>query len=74
MAWALSMVHSRSFVERSAHIWCPGIDLCNHTLTPNADIRWGPNSLALGACRKGCLGDQGEPPQHAPVPATLHRR
>lgn len=39
VAWALSLVHSRSFVERNAHIWCPGIDLCNHTLQPNADIR-----------------------------------
>jgi hypothetical protein len=33
------MVHSRSFVMQGSHVWVPGIDLCNHTLAPNADIR-----------------------------------
>ena len=39
VAWALSLVHSRSFIERGRHVWVPGIDLCNHTLQPNATIR-----------------------------------
>lgn len=39
MAWALSLVHSRSFVMQSAHWWIPGIDMCNHSLACNADIR-----------------------------------
>ena len=71
VAWALSLVHSRSFVERSAHIWCPGIDLCNHTLAPNADIRWRGRPLSCRAGRKGCLswhvGPRAAPPVLAPV-------
>jgi hypothetical protein len=39
VAWALSQVHSRSFVQQGHHVWVPGIDLCNHTLSANADIR-----------------------------------
>ncbi len=39
VAWAMSLVHSRSFVMEGAHVWIPGIDMCNHTLQPNADIR-----------------------------------
>ncbi|KAL4421162.1 hypothetical protein ABPG77_000797 [Micractinium sp. CCAP 211/92] len=62
VAWALSMVHSRSFVERSAHIWCPGIDLCNHTLTPNADIRC---IHSPGSCQGGAAVDEVCPPEAA---------
>lgn len=39
MAWALSLVHSRSFVQAGRHVWVPGIDMANHTLEPNATIR-----------------------------------
>lgn len=39
IAWALSLVHSRSFVDRGIHILVPGIDMCNHTITPSACVR-----------------------------------
>ena len=38
--WALSMVHSRSFVAMNrTHLWVPGICLCNHRDTPNAHVQ-----------------------------------
>ena len=39
VAWALSLVHSRSFVQAGRHVWVPGIDMANHTLEPSATIR-----------------------------------
>lgn len=30
----------RSFAQPGRHVWVPGIDMANHTLAPNADIRW----------------------------------
>jgi hypothetical protein len=38
VAWALSLVHSRSFLS-NGHVWVPGIDLCNHSWRPNATVR-----------------------------------
>lgn len=42
--WALSLVHSRSFTYTTGtgtrHIWVPGVDLCNHSLSnPNARVQ-----------------------------------
>lgn len=53
VAWALSLVHSRSFAMQGSHVWVPGIDLCNHTLQPNAGIRCGALQCCalLAACR-----------------------
>jgi len=40
VAWTLSLVHSRSFAQAGRHVWVPGIDMANHTLAPNATIRF----------------------------------
>lgn len=40
IAWAASLVHSRSFIANgNVHVWVPGIDLCNHSWNPNAQVR-----------------------------------
>ena len=36
---ALSLIHSRTFISSGIHVWVPGVDLCNHSLTPNATVR-----------------------------------
>lgn len=40
ITWALSLIHSRSFIYEKKHVWVPGIDLCNHSWTPNANVRY----------------------------------
>ena len=61
VAWALSLVHSRSFVQSGRHVWVPGIDMCNHTLAPNADIR------RAGSRQQGGQAVLGGSPQLAQV-------
>jgi hypothetical protein len=40
VAYALSLVHSRSFFSSGNHVWVPGVDLCNHSGdTANAIVR-----------------------------------
>ncbi len=44
LQWALSVLHSRCFTMGSPalHLTAPGIDMANHTFTPNATVRWDP--------------------------------
>ena len=41
--WAVSVLHSRCFIEgpNSTHMTVPGVDMANHSFTPNASVRWG---------------------------------
>lgn len=40
VAWALSIIHSRSFLFNGIHVFVPGIDFCNHTASsPTATVR-----------------------------------
>ena len=41
LQWALSVLHSRCFTVGSpaGHLTAPGIDMANHTFTPNATVR-----------------------------------
>ena len=41
LQWALSVLHSRCFTMGSPalHLTAPGIDMANHTFTPNATVR-----------------------------------
>lgn len=59
IAWALSLVHSRSFISSGAHVWVPGVDLCNHTLDPNARVRL---RHSPGACQGAAATEEVAPP------------
>ena len=39
--WAVAVLHSRCFVEglNRIHMVAPGIDMTNHSFTPNAAVR-----------------------------------
>lgn len=39
--WAVSVLHSRCFIEgpNSTHMTVPGVDMANHSFTPNASVR-----------------------------------
>ena len=39
--WAVSVLHSRCFIEgpNSRHMTVPGIDMANHSFSPNASVR-----------------------------------
>lgn len=39
--WAVSLLHSRCFIEgpNSRHMTVPGIDMANHSFSPNASVR-----------------------------------
>lgn len=41
LRWALSVLHSRCFTVGlpAVHLTAPGIDMVNHTATPNASVR-----------------------------------
>ncbi len=45
LQWALSVLHSRCFTvgftagSPAVHLTAPGIDMVNHTFTPNASVR-----------------------------------
>ena len=50
--WALSVLHSRCFLEGPAatHMVAPGIDMANHSASPNASVRCALQSAAdMGA-------------------------
>ncbi|KAL4856151.1 Glutamate decarboxylase 1 [Chlorella vulgaris] len=64
VAWALSLVHSRSFVMKGCHVWLPGIDMCNHTLANNAGIRC---VRSPGSCQGASAVEEVCPPQAAAV-------
>jgi hypothetical protein len=51
LAWALSMVHSRSFLQGATHFLVPGVDFCNHSFLPSATVRilHSPNSCQVGS-------------------------
>lgn len=40
--WAVSVLHSRCFIEGPAavHMSVPGVDMANHSFTPNATVRY----------------------------------
>jgi hypothetical protein len=60
LAWALSVVHSRSFIDRGVHILVPGIDLCNHSVTrPTATVR---TVYSPGACQGSAATEEIAPP------------
>lgn len=60
IAWALSLVHSRSFFERGTRVWVPGIDMCNHSLTPNAQVR---TVHSPATCQGASASEEVAPPQ-----------
>lgn len=60
IAWALSLVHSRSFISSGMHVWVPGVDLCNHTLHPNATVRC---THSPDACQGATATEEIAPPQ-----------
>lgn len=60
VAWALSLVHSRSFVNGHMHVWAPGIDLCNHSWTPTATVRC---THSPDACQGAAATEEIAPPQ-----------
>ncbi len=39
LAWALSLVHSRSFLQGGEHVLVPGVDFCNHSSAPTGTVR-----------------------------------
>lgn len=48
--WAVAVVHSRCFVygRSSRHMVVPGVDMANHSFTPNAVVRCA-TTLTLGS-------------------------
>lgn len=40
--WAVAVLHSRCFVEgpNKTHMVVPGVDMANHSFTPNAAVRF----------------------------------
>lgn len=40
--WAVAVLHSRCFVEgpNGTHMVVPGVDMANHSFTPNAAVRF----------------------------------
>ncbi len=63
LQWALSVLHSRCFTMGSPalHLTVPGIDMANHTFTPNATVRWhpltaNPTCTAISLCRQPAAG------------------
>lgn len=47
--WAVSVLHSRCFIQgpQSIHMTVPGVDMANHSFSPNATVRC---TLCLAAC------------------------
>ncbi len=39
--WAVSVLHSRCFIQgpQSIHMTVPGVDMANHSFSPNATVR-----------------------------------
>ena len=62
VAWALAMVHSRSFITGGTHVWLPGIDCCNHSFAPNAVVRC---VHSPGACQGVAAVEEVCPPSAA---------
>jgi hypothetical protein len=59
VAWALSLVHSRSFLDGRQHLWVPGIDLCNHARAPSAAVR---AVHSPDACQGAAAAEEVAPP------------
>jgi hypothetical protein len=60
VAWALSLVHSRSFLDGPhQHLWVPGIDLCNHARAPSAAVR---TVHSPDACQGAAAAEEVAPP------------
>ena len=59
LQWALSVLHSRCFTRGSPalHLTAPGIDMANHTFTPNATVRYAslPVTGSAAKQRHSCL-------------------
>ncbi|GAB4824185.1 hypothetical protein N2152v2_011231 [Parachlorella kessleri] len=64
LAWALSIVYSRSFTLGEGHFMAPGIDFCNHSPQPCAGVHLvhSPNSCqGLSAVEDVCPPPPPEP-------------
>lgn len=62
VAWALSVVHSRSFISGGYHVFVPGIDFCNHSPQPTAGVRCvHPLSQGAAAAEEVCPPSAPEP-------------
>ncbi|KAL4513258.1 hypothetical protein Ndes2437A_g09170 [Nannochloris sp. 'desiccata'] len=61
VAYALSLVHSRSFLSSGVHVWVPGVDLCNHNgEKANATVRCIHNP---DVCQGSAATEEIAPPQ-----------
>lgn len=62
VAWALSVVHSRSFISGGYHVFVPGIDFCNHSPEPTAGVCCvHPLSQGAAAAEEVCPPSAPEP-------------
>jgi len=45
--WAVSVLHSRCFIQgpQSIHMTVPGVDMANHSFSPNATVRCRSSAL-----------------------------
>jgi len=66
VAYALSLVHSRSFLSSGIHVWVPGVDLCNHNdIKANAVVRCIHNP---DVCQGIAATEEIAPPQENSTP------
>jgi SET domain/Rubisco LSMT substrate-binding len=66
VAYALSLVHSRSFLSSGIHVWVPGVDLCNHN--GNSSTGNGANAIVRcihnpDTCQGAAATEEIAPPQ-----------
>jgi hypothetical protein len=68
IAWALSVVHSRSFIQASTHLVVPGIDMANHTHDPSAQVRcvYSPDT-----CQGADAAEEVAPPHPGAAPSCF---
>jgi hypothetical protein len=71
VAYALSLVHSRSFLNSGIHVWVPGVDMCNHAgENANSTVRCIHNP---DVCQGAAATEEIAPPQvnNTPRPSVF---
>lgn len=82
--WAVAVLHSRCFVEgpNRTHMVVPGVDMANHSFTPNAAVRFiavatvpdAPpcSCVVFRSCKLWVLALQADTPVHKNIRQGKH--